>query len=691
MPAINFDYPLTYLALMAIISVALSLLLYRNPHSWSNTINWILMTIRSVLLFGIMILLANPLIRQFQSIIEDPLYVIAIDDSESMLNGDSIELIAATNGLKGIVKYLNGSGNQIKFEYLSGTQYDLDSVAYKQQESNLNQWLRELDAKYKSQNLASIILLSDGQFNIGTSPAYFPLSARVQTIGIGDTIPPDDIILKNVLYNRIAYQGNQFPLVIEILNHGFESYSTQLEVWSDSKKLASQIIHFKHSIGLQQVEINIEASKAGIMPLSVMIKKLDEEKIVVNNSSTVFIDIVKGKPKILIAAPAPHPDLKAIAATLSMKDNYQIDMYLPSIKPQLPSTNDYDLVLMHNPYDAQSSLSKLIAQTKNINLPTLMIIGSRTVIPKLVQHENQIKVEQKRNQYDQVTGSVNSAFAKYELDVESMKMIERFPPLSVPYGSYQLPVGADVLLYQRIGQVSTRNPMLYVADIEGTKQGVFFGEGLWKWRMQEYATTDKTATFDTFFSQVIQYLATKEDKKKLRVYPAQSEFTSNELISIHAESYNELYERIFGQEIVVQITGPADYNQQFSFRPSSVQSKLEISGLKEGIYNFTATSNLNNETVQDRGMFTVKEARLEHLDQVANFDVLKKIAKLNDGGFYQAKNLDQLRKDLGANPAKKKIAANEDILPLITLKWVFFLLLLLATLEWSSRKYLGGY
>ncbi|MFT7158757.1 MAG: hypothetical protein ACI8Q1_003791, partial [Parvicella sp.] len=35
--------------------------------------------------------------------------------------------------------------------------------------------------------------------------------------------------------------------------------------------------------------------------------------------------------------------------------------------------------------------------------------------------------------------------------------------------------------------------------------------------------------------------------------------------------------------------------------------------------------------------------------------------------------------------------SNEDFLAIINLKWLFFFLLALLSIEWFSRKYSGGY
>jgi hypothetical protein len=76
---------------------------------------------------------------------------------------------------------------------------------------------------------------------------------------------------------------------------------------------------------------------------------------------------------------------------------------------------------------------------------------------------------------------------------------------------------------------------------------------------------------------------------------------------------------------------------------------------------------------------------------VADHAVLRDIAKRSGGKFISFYDLlidDNLLEGL---QAKILISSSENLLELIHKKWIFFVLLLLVTIEWVTRKYLGGY
>ena len=53
--------------------------------------------------------------------------------------------------------------------------------------------------------------------------------------------------------------------------------------------------------------------------------------------------------------------------------------------------------------------------------------------------------------------------------------------------------------------------------------------------------------------------------------------------------------------------------------------------------------------------------------------------------------MENLRNDLAIAEAKSVIHTEEAYKALINLKWVFFVLLLLISIEWFSRRYWGSY
>ena len=80
---------------------------------------------------------------------------------------------------------------------------------------------------------------------------------------------------------------------------------------------------------------------------------------------------------------------------------------------------------------------------------------------------------------------------------------------------------------------------------------------------------------------------------------------------------------------------------------------------------------------------------LEFYDMVANHNLLSKLSNKTHGQMYFEKNIDQLVNKLNDQEVKPVIYSSENTKHLLDYKILFFLILLLLTLEWAIRKLFG--
>ena len=71
---------------------------------------------------------------------------------------------------------------------------------------------------------------------------------------------------------------------------------------------------------------------------------------------------------------------------------------------------------------------------------------------------------------------------------------------------------------QRIGSVVTDRPLVLTFDDNGRRKGAIVGEGFWQWRLNEFSETERTEAFDEVFAKLLQYLSTREDKRRFRSF-----------------------------------------------------------------------------------------------------------------------------------------------------------------------------
>lgn len=671
-----------------ILAAAVSYFMYSKKAPWTSLTNRLLLAGRFVLTFILLLLLLNPLFNQVISEVEPPAVVIAVDNSLSMVEHlDAEEIEGLKSGIGILSKELVAKNFDVHIHTLSEKVAKAEDIFFDQKITNLDQWLRVIQSFYEGRNLGGVYLISDGKYNQGTSPAYFPYNFKVLALGVGDTLQKQDVILQNVLFNKIAYQGNKFPVVAEIVNHGFKGVQTRVEVRGQGKLLASEAVKFNSEEGLTRVELELDADQNGVQQLDVRVIRLADESLGNNNSRRIFVDVVDGKQKILLVAPTPHPDLKALASVIEKNQNYELTTYIPDIYDL--KKEKYDLVISHQAYSRYKKANDVVNEYRNQGVPVWMIFGDRSNILMASRTESQFALSQRGAKRDKIFGTLNPDFNLFTWDAGTPASFGNYPPVSVPYGESVIPANSEVLLYQRVGSIRTDRPLFYFAEENGQKVAYMLAEGFWRWRMQEYAITESTETFDNIFLKAIQYLSTKEDKRRFKFYPASTNYYENQTVRFHAEMYNQIYERIYGQAIEVKITGDQSFVREYSFTPGSAYSQLEAANFPPGIYSYQARTLLNGKEEVVYGKFSVKELQLEALDQVADFDLLRQVAFNTDGQFYT--DMQAAKADVGNFQLKGIVHSREDIFPAIHLRWILLTLLALVSLEWFTRKYNGGY
>ncbi|MCS7017750.1 MAG: VWA domain-containing protein [Cytophagales bacterium] len=672
-------------------------LLYTKDAPWSKTSNQILALLRFLLVSLLAFLLLEPMVRQIDNKYEKPVAVVAVDNSESMALVNAPEkLQQALQTMHRIAKQLENRGFEVQMRTLATHDQPLnsfDSVQFNLPVTNLHRLFASIQNSFENRNLGAVVLLSDGIYNQGSSPLYQPFKAAIYTLGIGDTLPRNDVSIRAVYHNKIAYLGNQFPIVAEIAHTGFEGKEVLVSLGQGEQVLTSKKLALGKEGTLQQVQFLVTANQKGVQRYELRINPLEGEFTIQNNVRQAYIDILDGQEKILIIAASPHPDIKALRTALEKNANYQISLFIPNVMPNeaLKRNEKYDLIIFHQLPNANAYANNLVKELLATKAPAWFIVGTQTYLPSFNALNIGVNIAASGYQIDRVTAAVNPQFDKFLLSDENKSAIAKYPPVVVPFGNFKLSQGALPVLMQRVGSLQTDKPLLVFAEQDGQKIGILLGEGIWQWRLQEFARSGEQATFDEMIGKMVQYLTVRQDKRKFRVNTVATEYFAGEAVEFETEIYNDIYEKIYGQTVQLEIISEKGTKSTFSYVNSSEGFRYKISGLPQGIYSFRASTVLNGKTEISEGKFAVKQIQAEALNTRADFNLLRQLARQTGGAFYPFEAAAQLMEQLNTLQATAVIYTSEENKELLFLKWLCFLLLSLAAIEWFVRKWKGGY
>jgi hypothetical protein len=695
----NFKILTAYSPWLILVCLAVGALyswvLYSKTAPWPARLNYLMAFLRFAVVSFLCFLLLGPYLKAITNTTEKPTIVLALDNSQSVgLFTNKNTLTTATSGLQELAAELEKEDFTVDIQTLNLTARSpaLPEIKFDNPTTNLDELLGHVQAVYESRNLAGVVLLSDGIINKGKSPAYSDFNFTVYPVAIGDTVAKKDIAVNSVLYNKIAYSGNKFPVVAEISQEGFAGSTSTVLLKENGRVLDRKTVSLRKDGQPARAEFTLTAAAPGKKHYEISVLPQKGEFSALNNTKHAYLDIIKGKLSVLIAAAAPHPDIKAIRAAIETNDNFQTVLYIPGITPFKP--DNYDVAVLHQLPTKLQGNNEAFAYVRQKNIPALYIIGSQTDLAAYNQLAVGLTINRRGMQTDEVTPVLNASFRKFQIDQTTSTAFERYPPAGVPFADFTLSPGTEVILLQQVGRVKTTKPLLAAQVSNQRHNATLLAEGIWQWRLTEGAAAKEAQTpaiFDKLMVSTVQLLTSQQNKKRLNVYPVQDEYFTTDEIRFEAEVYNAIFEKVYGQNINLRITDEKNKSRSFSFNNGEGFTGLNIGNLPGGVYSYLASTEIDGKTEQDRGQFVVQELQLETLNALADHDLLYQLGQKTGSRLYYPAQLAQLKDDILKADYKNIIYSSEKLEDLVNLKWLFFLLLFLVTAEWTLRKYYGSY
>ena len=688
------SYPIWFLLLCVLAGGAYAGMLYyrEKENDFSGLIVRILAILRGVAVTLIAFLLLSPLVKSTTRYSEKPIVLLALDNSGSITLGkDSIyyrnEFV---NNFRKLAEDLSEKYNVLTYTFGDKISRGLEPT-FTEKQTNMEELFNEIRDRYSNRNLAALILASDGIYNQGADPLYVSDDApySIYTVALGDTSQQKDIVITRVNYNRIAFLGNDFTVEISVSAYKCAGSQSKIYVSSGNQEIYSESFPIRDQNYIHTFTLKLTASKPGIQHYRISVSAVPGEISKANNFQEIFVEVLDGRQKILLLQASPHPDVAALKQSIEKNRNYSVDDFLLSDfkGPIAP----YSLVILHQVPSTSDVGFQVTSQLKSSTVPVLYIIGTQSNIAAYNSLMTGLIIPPSLSSFNEATAVVNPDFSLFTTGQEIDRMISEFPPLQVPFGQYKTGTATQVLLYQQIGNVNTKIPLLLFNQGVDRKSATITGEGIWRWRLTNYAKAGNQDAFDELFTKIIQYLSVREDKSQFRVM-LKHDLNENEVIEMDAELYNDSYQLVNDPEVNIVITDENKKSFPFAFTRTSNAYYLNAGSLAPGEYSYKASTGFAGKTFQRTGIFTVKSLNVESINTVANHVLLHNLAARHNGEMVYPAQINQIVKLLeDRDDLKTVVYTQKRYTELVSFFPVLLLLLGLLSAEWFIRKRNGSY
>lgn len=672
-----------------------SLMLYYKNKKISHLdkrIIYTLFSLRFVSSSLLLFFLLSPFVKNIFTTIEKPHIVFLKDNSSSLqLTKDSLIYQSV---LKNKIQQLESTPSddyQVSSYLFDGAVQEKGDWNFKGKQTDIASAFEDISVRYINRNLRAVVLITDGIYNKGTNPLYVTsgLHAPVYCVALGDTSIQKDVYIKDVRYNQVVFLGNDFPIEVMVNAGKYKGKQTELKITvNGTLTLTKKINITSDDFSVQLNDILLNAAAVGTLKVKLALTPLGDETTVLNNTRDLYIEVIDSRQKILFLSESPHPDIGAIQQTLSAHKNFQPEIQL--VSSFSGSVQPYSLIILHQLPTSSSNAEKIINAAKSQKIPVLFMLTNTTNIASFNLQQSGISIEGNRGNTDEIQPVFNSGFTLFSLSEKAQQFIKKLPPLVSPYGSsIEASPAFSSLFYRKIGSVATQMPFVGFANVDGWKTGVITGEGIWKWRLHDFMNHQSHEIFDEIIIKSIQYLAVKEDKSFFRVN-TMPQFWENEPVVLDAELYNESYELINTPDVSLEIVSTDKRSFSYTFSKKGNSYRTYAGRLPVGEYKYTATVNFSGKKYVKSGNFVVKPIQLESVQLRANHQLLNNIAYESGGKLISPSEIDQLMNIITSDKEfTGKSYSQKQLKDLIELKWIFFLIVVLLSVEWLIRKQQG--
>ncbi len=667
---------LIIVAFIIALIIALFQYLYKAKNKQRKNLFFAFLRFLSV--FALLVLLINPSFKKNTYYIEKPKLVIALDNSSSIKH-----LKQDQKAIQFIDKLKEDDELKERFDitYYSFAEQLNDSLSlvFDQNQTNISKALEDLDQIYKN-SIAPTLLISDGNQTYGKDYQFSSSGYKqsVYPIILGDTTLVTDTKIQQLNVNRYAYLKNRFPVEVILTYSGDQSISTRFQITSGNVTFYSKEISFSEEQNSTVINFTLPANNAGVIQHNARLIPLDNEKNRVNNNKAFAVEVIDQKTNVLLVSDIVHPDLGAIKKSIESNERRSLVIAKPS---EIKNLDDYQMIIAYQP---NSRFRGLYEQLNTLRKNYFTITGTNTdwIFLNRVQNKYTQEITRQTEYYIPRFNSNYGAFLFEDIGFQN------YPPLIGTFGEIRMNTNYDPLLFRTISNIETEEPLLITIEQDGIREAVLLGEGLWRWRAQNYLDAKNFESFDEFLGKIVQYLASSKRKSRLNTI-SESFYYGNSNIKIKAEYFTKNYEFDRRGNLRISIKNKdTEATQTIPMILKNNSYEVDLSNITSGNYDYTVS--VVGENITRSGSFTVLEYDVEQ--QFLNADVtkLKQVATNTNGKHYYPNQNDSLINNLLTDKRYQVIQkSKENVVSLIDWKYLLAIVIVLLSAEWFARKYNG--
>jgi hypothetical protein len=699
--------------------VALSFVLYRGtfpPISAARRALLIAMRVGAFVLLAL--LLINPVFISKRVEIRKPLVLVLLDRSRSMEIRDSSGKRRFDDAIERLGRFrgaLDGAKTDVEVipfaDALSSSPLRPDSAVMADGEGT-DVWgaLGAAQRRYRSRNLAAIVLLTDGRVTRGMVSSGESAAAPVYAIGFGDTLGTADVSIDEVVADRVAYRGTRVPVEAVIRASGFKGRTIAVRLLEGERIRDTVNLSVKKDDEIIGASLSYAADAEGERRLSVEALPVAGEEHRENNVESFRLDVLKDKVRILYID--QYPDWNMSFVRDLVKGSKRLEVEAVSWKADRGFVIDpgnvpwtfpagaagigrYDLVIVSDDaklFNARPNVEALdgfvraggsVLFVADENSP-LARAGSFDLLQPLLSLR---RVSNPRIEYAEGYARVSAEGAGDPVasSLAEDGGLDAMPPLPARIAGLAATSGSRIplVLEDRAG----RTPFLVIGRCGEGLTGAILGFPLWRWKL---AGEEGRRIYESFFGGLVQSLAEGAGAPALAVDADRTVYRTGDRVKLAAYIGSRRPPEGIRGEVRRKGENRDIPVSAVSFEPDPKRRgyyRAALDPLPPGDYAVTASEMTGSGSgIAAAASFSVASVSVEMLDPSRDAPLLERIAKDTGGSYLEGAGLDSLARRLSLPEQRVE---RRDIREVRGNAAILIGIILFLGIEWILRKAWG--
>lgn len=583
--------------------------------------------------------------------------------------------------------------------------------------------LRHMMNDLAGQDVAGILLLTDGGSNLGEDPVTVAEECRqekmpVSTLGVGDPTPTRDVAVTEALTDEVVRKDNIVQVFAGISQRGYAGRTVTVTLHRGGSIIGRQTLKLGADARKQTVRFTYIPRQVGTFTYTVSVSPLPGEVTQRNNQRSYLQRVVSKRLRILYVEGEPRWEYRYLKNAIRRDTQILFSCILVSADARLggegnvpiyafPSDEKslfaYDLLILGDvprSYFTDAQLHNIRRFVEDRGGSLVIIAGERhmpyeyrgtaleALFPVVLEpYPEQVKTEEPFQWERTPAGMQDPLLRLSDSPGENERIWRDLPGMYWCAGVERAKPGATVLAVNPVrSNAYGKRVILAVQPFGAGRCLMSTVDSTWRWR---WRVGDKY--FYRFWGQVIRTMSPEETpggNRFVQVSVDRAQHLLGDTVTFHARVLDAFYHPVKTDAVAAQITGSGSPPKRVVLTAVPGSPGLfsgQMLADRAGKFQIVLASPQDARSTA-RAEFLVEAPALEQQQPEMNEALLRKIAAAGGGRFYRP---DELGAWMASLKAREHVVHSQLEIDLWNAPVFLLLFIVPLAIEWAVRKRIG--